>query len=108
MDMIGTSVDLTIPIFLDNDFGIDDDGKVSILSFLYVDDNEDAIETKVSFDAVIDAVLDVWTFEPAPDAISFMNSLAFALHTAADRLWTASEDMQIACAVHDAEQYPVL
>lgn len=108
MDTIGTSVDLTIPIFVDNDFGIDDDGNANILSFIYVDDHEDAIETKVSFDAVIDAVLEVWTFEPTPDAISFLNELAHVLHSAAERLWTASDTMEVARAEHDSEQYPML
>lgn len=102
------TVDLTIPIYVDNDFGIDADGQVSVLSFVYVGNEDDGIETKVPFNEIIDTVIEVWRHEPAPDAISYLTELAHALHNAAEQLWSTADDMAIVRAEDEAEQFPEL
>lgn len=106
MDDFGTPVDISVPVFVDNDFGVDDEGRVGVLSFIYVGDSEDAIEVSVPFEHVIENLIEYWKMEPAPEAISVLNSLAYIFDDAAQRMWSAVDDLEGYRAELEAEQFP--
>ena len=54
MSEYGSDVELTLPIHIDHDFDIDEDGVSSIVSLIYIGDNEDPLETRVDLEGVAD------------------------------------------------------
>lgn len=102
----GEQVDLSVPIFVDNDFGVDYDGRVGILSYIYVGDSEDATEICIPFEDVIENLIDYWKMEPSSEAISVLNSLAYVLDSAAQRMWDTADDLEGYRAELEAEQFP--
>lgn len=54
MSEFGSDITLEIPIHVDHDFDVDADGISYIVTFLYKDDDEDAIEIRVSLEGVTD------------------------------------------------------
>ena len=54
MSEFGSDITLEIPVHVDHDFEVDADGISYIVTFLYIDDDEDAIETRVSLEGVTD------------------------------------------------------
>lgn len=106
MDVFGEQAQLSVPIFVGNDFGVDDDGQVNVLSFVYVGDSEDSVESHTQFDEVVGNLIDFWRMEPASEAISFLNVLAHAFDTAAQRMWATVDDLEGYRVELEAEQFP--
>ena len=102
-------VNLSVPLFVDNDFGVDDDGSVHILTFVDLNDDDDGlIEVQTSFDKMIEDVIDYWKADNPSDAISYLLSLADALNRASERCYDTASDIADLRVELEADSYPEL
>ena len=83
MSEFGSDITLEIPIHVDHDFEVDADGVSYIVTFLYVDDDEDAIETKVSLEGVTD---DLCEYYGDIDGYQRLYSIAHEFSRVAEKL----------------------
>ena len=56
----GMELDLSIPVFVDNDLEVDDHGICSIVSLLYVGDSDDCHESRVELGSVIENIIEFY------------------------------------------------
>lgn len=79
----GVSGVLELPIYIENDFEVDDNGVCSILTVLFVDDDEDAQEFRVNLDRLVEDYID-WNRDNGYEGYQQLYSVAheFARHAA--------------------------
>lgn len=58
MSEYGQDVHLSVPMFVDADFDIDDDGICSIVCMIYTNSDEEPEEVFVDFEGVVESFLD--------------------------------------------------
>jgi len=51
---------LQVPIFLDNDFEVDDDGISYVISSVFIGDEEEPTEVHVRLDDVVESIIDFY------------------------------------------------
>ena len=83
MSEFGSDITLEFPIHVDHDFDVDDDGISYIVTFLYVDDNEDATEIRVSLQGVTD---DLCEFYGDIDGYQRLYSIAHEFSRIAEKM----------------------
>jgi len=90
-------VELTVPVYVDNDIEVDDHGICRIVSLIYVGDEQDeCVEARVELDAVIDEIVE---FYRDGEAYNQMYLIAHELTRAAERLRAVAgmiEDSEVA------------
>ena len=59
MSDYGVSLDLEVPVYLEHDLEVDDDGTLYLNSFLYIGDNDDSTEVRIEFQPLVETVVDV-------------------------------------------------
>jgi hypothetical protein len=101
-------MNLSVPIFVDNDLGVDDDGRVNILSLIYLGAEEDCTEISIPLADVVDNLLSFWRLEPTADSVFVLNALAHALTACADEMYDAIDDIEGYRVELEAEQFPLL
>jgi hypothetical protein len=107
-DFFTPTANLTIPLFVESDFGVDDDGKVSIVTFVEINDEDNLIEVQHSLEQIMTDLLDYWQHSDPSEAISVLSTLAHALNEAAERCWDMVTEVESYRVEHEAEQYPEL
>jgi|TARA_R110001599_G_C11925084_1_gene628980 hypothetical protein len=83
MSEFGSDITLEIPVHVDHDFEVDADGISYIVTFLYIDDDEDAIETRVSLEGVTD---DLCEYYGDIDGYQRLYSIAHEFSRVAEKL----------------------
>ena len=58
MSEYGSDVEHTTSIHINHDIDIDDDGISSIVTFIFIDDSEDPLETRINLEGVTDELCD--------------------------------------------------
>lgn len=88
-------LELSVPIYVDNDIEVDDHGICRIVSLIYVGDEEDeCVEARVELDAVIDEIIEFYK-----DGLNY-NQLYLVGH----ELARASERLRsVAALIEDSE-----
>lgn len=76
-------VDLTVRAFVDNDFEIDKHGRCSIVTLIYLEDDEEPVEAQVELEGVVDGILE---FYDDPNSYQKLYSLAHEFSRQAERL----------------------
>jgi len=61
------NVEISVPIFVDNDLIADEDGRVSVVSLMYVGDDDDAVEASVEMESVVRDLIDFWKHDTTAD-----------------------------------------
>ena len=59
MSDCGVSLDLGVPVYLEHDLEVDDDGVLYLNSFLYIGENDDSTEVRIEFQPIVDSVVDL-------------------------------------------------
>ncbi len=104
MSEFGSDITLEIPVHVDHDFEVDVDGISYIVTFLYVDEAEDAIETKVSLEGVTE---DLCSFYGDIDGYQKLYSIAHEFSRIAEKMRsTAGRIEDSADAVDDLFNIP--
>jgi len=88
------NVEISVPIFVDNDLIADEDGRVSVVSLMYVGDDDDAVEASVEMESVVRDLIDFWKHDTAADPMegaSVLYTLASECHRFADLMWDAAD-----------------
>lgn len=96
MSNLESDVEVMVPIYVDNDLIADEDGRVSILSQMYVGEDDDAIEASVEMETVVREVIDFWKHDTTADPMegaSVLYTLASECHRFADLLWDAADTL---------------
>ena len=106
-DYLPVRANLTIPVWVDADLGVHDDGTVSIVTFIDTDE-DNTIEVNTPFDEVISDLIDHWTTGSPDESISVLSTLACALRDASERCYDAVDELEGYRVEHEAEQFPVL
>lgn len=102
-------VTLNVPVYVDNDFGVDDDGSVHILTFVDISEDDDGlIEVQTSIEKMIEDAIDYWRTDDVNEGISYLSSLADALSRAADRCYDSVQDMTHLRVEDEADSYPMM
>ena len=83
MSEFGSDITLEIPVHVDHDFEVDADGISYIVTFLYIDDDEDAIETRVSLEGVTDDLCEYYGYI---DGYQKLYSIAHEFSRVAEKL----------------------
>jgi hypothetical protein len=88
------NVEISVPIFVDNDLIADEDGRVSVVSLMYVGDDDDAVEASVEMESVVRDLIDFWKHDTTADPMegaSVLYTLASECHRFADLMWDAAD-----------------
>lgn len=97
MSEVQADVELTVPVYVDNDIEVDDHGICRIVSLIYVGDEQDeCVEARVELDAVIEEIIE---FYKDSNSYNQMYLVAHELSRAAERLRSVAaiiEDSSIA------------
>jgi hypothetical protein len=59
MSEYGVNLDLEIPIYLEHDLEVDDDGTLFLNSFLYVGEEDDSTEIRIEFNPLVETAIDL-------------------------------------------------
>ena len=59
MSDFGVSLELEVPVYLEHDLEVDDDGTLYLNSFLYLSDNDDSTEVRIEFQPIVETVIDI-------------------------------------------------
>jgi hypothetical protein len=89
-----SDVEVSVPIFVDNDLVADEDGRVSIVSLMYVGDEDDAVEATVEMESVVRDLVEFWKHDTTADPMegaSVLYTLASECHRFADMMWDAAD-----------------
>jgi len=89
-----SDVEVSVPIFVDNDLVADEDGRVSIVSLMYVGDEDDAVEATVEVESVVRDLIEFWKHDTTADPMegaSVLYTLASECHRFADMMWDAAD-----------------
>jgi len=98
MSTIGSNVEVSVPIFVDNDLVADEDGRVSVLSLMYVGDDSDAVEASVEMETVVRDLIEFWKEDVTADPLegaSVLYTLASECHRFADMFWDAADCLDV-------------
>lgn len=76
-------VDLSIRAFIDNDFEIDKHGRCSIVTLIFLEDDEEPVEAQVELEGVVDGLLE---FYNDPHSYQKLYALAHEFSRQAERL----------------------
>jgi len=88
------NAEISVPIFVDNDLIADEDGRVSVVSLMYVGDDDDAVEASVEMESVVRDLIDFWKHDTTADPMegaSVLYTLASECHRFADLMWDAAD-----------------
>jgi len=89
-----SDVEVSVPIFVDNDLAADEEGRVSIVSLMYVGDEDDAVEATVEMESVVRDLIEFWKHDTTADPMegaSVLYTLASECHRFADMMWDAAD-----------------
>jgi len=90
----GQDVHLHVPLYVDADFDIDDDGVCSIVCLIYATDDEEPEEVFVDFEGVVESFLD---FHSQSIDYQTIYSLAHEFNRMSERL------REKACLIEDSQ-----
>lgn len=82
---------IDVEIDVENDLEVDEDGVLNVVTFLYSDANEEAHETRVSVDALIDGILEYYADDLSREGYGEMYRLGHELRQCAERVLAAAE-----------------
>lgn len=95
MSNYGSDTHLTLPLHIDHDFIVDNDGVSYIVTFLYAGEEEDATEVKVDLEGVTDDLCDFYGdvdgYQRLYSIAHEFSRIAAKLRTAAGRIEDSSE-----------------
>jgi hypothetical protein len=94
MSEYGQDVHLNVPMFVDADFDIDDDGVCSIVCMIYTNGDEEPEEVFVDFEGVVESFLD---FHSQTINYQTIYSLAHEFNRMSERL------REKACLIEDSQ-----
>ena len=89
MSNYGSDTHLTLPLHVNHDFIVDNDGVSYIVTFLYAGEEEDATEVKVDLEGVTDDLCD--GYQRLYSIAHEFSRIAAKLRTAAGRIEDSSE-----------------
>lgn len=51
---------LELPLLLENDLEVDNDGQMFVVSYIFPDDSDESVEIRVEFEHIIDSLIDFY------------------------------------------------
>lgn len=105
MSNLQSDVEVMAPIYVDNDLIANEEGRVSILSQMYIGEDDDAVEASVEMETVVRELIDFWKHDAKTDPMegaSVLYTLASECHRFADLMWDAADTLD--GRQHDLEQ----
>jgi len=98
MSTIGSNVEVSVPIFVDNDLVADEEGRVSILSLMYIGNEDEPVEASVEMETVVRDLIEFWKEDASADPLegaSMLYTLASECHRFADMFWDAADCLDV-------------
>lgn len=95
MNLDDGKTSLSLDISLENDLEIDADGVLHIITFIFVDDSDEPTEVRLSFEEVIEGLIDFYRDDPIEQAgYQQLYSIANEFTRHADRLRDVAGQME--------------
>jgi|TARA_A100001015_G_scaffold274378_1_gene330664 hypothetical protein len=95
--MSSDRVSIEIPISIENDLEVDNDGHFFVLTFIFPADDEDSVECRVLFDDIVESLIGFHADEPGSDGYGQLYLIANELARQAERL------REVAGRIEDSE-----
>jgi hypothetical protein len=86
MTQSSESTTLELPITVENDLEVDNDGRFYLISYLFPDTSEESVGIRILFDDVIDSLLEFYQEETGPSGYGQLYLIANEFERHTDRL----------------------
>jgi|14BtaG_2_1085337.scaffolds.fasta_scaffold22193_2 hypothetical protein len=93
MDSNGVDVALPIQCYLENDLEVNDEGVCTLVTLMFLGDEDDPIEVRIPFEAVTDLVIDTHR-EFGVEMYQSLYSIAHELARSAEEMRTVAGQME--------------
>jgi len=93
MDSNGVDVSLPIQCYLENDLEVNEEGVCTLVTLLFMGDEDDPVEVRVPFEAITELVIDTHR-EFGVNMYQSLYSIAHELSRSAEEMRTAAVQME--------------
>lgn len=93
MDQNGVDIALPVQCYVENDLEVDDDGVCSLVTLLFIGEDEDPIDVRMPFEAVTELVIDTHR-EFGVDMYRSLYSIAHELARSAEKMRSVASQME--------------
>lgn len=83
MTVAGVNTEISVPVYVEADLETDDHGVLSVVVLLFPDNDEDAVETRIEFEEIIENLIE---FYEEDAGFRQLYAVAHELRRMADRL----------------------
>ena len=66
MSLPSDTATLELPLLVENDLEVDNDGRFFVVSYIFPDESDESIEIHIEFDQIIDNLIDFYREEQGP------------------------------------------
>ena len=79
MTLPSKTATLELPLLVENDLEVDNDGRFYVVSYIFPDESDDSIEIRIEFDQIIDNLIDFYREEQGPASYGQLYLIAHEL-----------------------------
>lgn len=83
MSVAGVNTEITVPVYVEADLETDDHGVLSLVTLLFTDGDDDAVETRIEFEEIIENLIE---FYEEDAGFRQLYAIAHELRRMSDRL----------------------
>ena len=94
MSLPSDTATLELPLTIENDLEVDNEGQFYVVSYLFPDDSDDSVETRIPFDHIIDNLIDFYREDLTPAGYGQLYMIANELHRHAENLRSVAEHVE--------------
>ena len=94
MSLLSETTTLELPITVENDLEVDNEGMFYVVTFLFPDESDDSVETRIPFEHIIDNLIDFYREDHTPAGYGQLYMIANELHRHADNLRSVAEHLE--------------
>lgn len=91
MPYTGNDIKISQNVYVENDIEVDDQGNLSLVTFIYQDDLDDPLQSRTDFDSVIENLIDYYREDVVPGR-NQIYSIASELERSAEALRRAADN----------------
>ena len=91
MSLPSETTTLELPITIENDLEVDNEGTFYVVTFLFYDDDDDSVEVRIPFEHIIDNLIDFYREESTPNGFGQLYMIANELARHSDNLRSIAE-----------------
>ncbi len=79
MSLPSETATLELPLLLENDLEVDNDGRFFVVSYIFPDESDDSVEIRIEFEQIIDNLIDFYREEQGPAGYNQLYLIAHEL-----------------------------